>query len=156
MRKRQRLAFFAIGGLGLVAAVAPGLTAGIGVPENATPPAAGQGVIEAQGFIVSAIDWVVDDATLKVTTVTFVIKRDGDTSDSTVVANEAGTTAEGANAVVRVRLEESDGGNPAAWQGCAVDGTAPNKGKATCTMPSGAQMLASDLGQVNIIAFDNN
>jgi hypothetical protein len=92
-----------------------------------------------------------------VTTVTFLIKRDTDgTSASTVVANDAGTNAGGANAVVRVRLEGTGTPAEADWQGCVVVGSSGNEGRATCTLVSGAQMAAADLGQVNIIAFDRN
>jgi hypothetical protein len=154
MRKRQRFAFLAIGGLGLLAAIAPGLAAGIQTPSSMSSPAAGQGVVEVQGFEVDEINWVIDEDTERVTTVTFKIERE---SGGAVTAGKD----TGNNAVVRVRLES--GSDAAAWQDCVVDA-----GDAECTLATsdtaataapgihGAQMFAASLDQVNIIAFDSN
>jgi hypothetical protein len=154
MRKRQRLAFFAIGGLGLLAAVAPGLAAGIAVPGGSDVPAAGQGAVTVQGFDVCDIDWVVSDSTSKVTSVSFTIERSEDGANacgantSTVDSVADGSTGD---AVVRVRLEAS--ASEAGWAGCVT-----TAGAATCTLDDSAtpsqQMLAADLVEVNIIAYD--
>lgn len=149
MRKRQRLAFLAIGGLGLLAAIAPGLAATLTVPTGTGVPAAGQAAVEVQGFTVTAIDWTVDSATSEVDEVSFTITRSqaGAAAVNAVVAETSG------DAIVRVRLEEDPvGGSPKDWVSCAV-----TAGAATCnTSASGATMVAGDLDKVNIIAFDRN
>jgi len=152
MRKNQRFAFLAIGGLGLLAAIAPGLAAGIAVPGGGAVPAAGQGAVTVQGFVVTDIDWTVDDDSAKVTSVRFDIKRDA--SGALAVESAVGEAA--GNAVVRVRLEK-DASTTTTWTSCAAtggtDGGAP--ARATCTLVNeDQQMLASDLTTVNIIAFD--
>ena len=142
-RKRRRLAFLAIGGLGLLAAIAPGLAAGIAVPTGSNVPAAGQGTVAVQGFIVTGIDWTISGDG-DVTKVTFTITRE----DSDAGAVETGP---GENAVVRIRLEST--GADAGWVDCVVTGTA---GAAVCdTSASGDTMPAEDLDRVNIIAFDS-
>jgi len=143
-RKRRRLAFLAIGGLGLLAAIAPGLAAGIAVPTGSNVPAAGQGTVAVQGFIVTGIDWTISGDG-DVTEVTFTITRED--SDAGAVV-----TGPGGNAVVRIRLE-SDDEPDAGWVDCDVTGTA---GAADCdTSASGDTMPAEDLDRVNIIAFDS-
>jgi len=149
MRKRQRLAFLAIGGLGLFAAIAPGLTAGIDVPADGAVPAAGQGEVVVQGFVVTDIEWEIDGAG-DVVEVNFTIVRSANGAGAVVAAEDERS----GNAVVRVRLEGAEGASPAAWVSCDVTGTA---GTATCdTKGAGDTMAAADLGQVNIIAFDRN
>jgi len=155
MRKRQRFAFLAIGGLGLLAAVAPGLAANINTPTGAAVPAAGQGTVAVQGFVVTAIDWTVSDGTTgslidgNVDQVTFTIAR----SEPNAAAVTAAANELSGNAVVRIRLELNPvGSTPKDWVSCAV-----TTGSATCdTSASGATMAASDLEVVNIIAFDRN
>ena len=156
MRKNQRFAFLAIGGLGLLAAIAPGLAAGIQTPSEANAPAAGQGEVVVQGFEVTDINWVIDGETERVIEITFNIVR----KVSGAAAVVAGTGTADDNATVRVRLESVDDGN-AAWEDCEVVAA---QGDATCDLEagsggpeiSGAQMLASSLDRVNIIAFDSN
>jgi hypothetical protein len=148
MRKSQRFAFLAIGGLGLLAAIAPGLAAGIATPEGASVPAAGQGIVDVQGFDVTAIDWTVE-ADGEVDQVTFTITR----SENGATAVTAAADESSGDAVVRIRLElDPVGSLPKDWVSCAV-----TTGSATCdTSASGATMAASDLSRVNIIAFDRN
>ena len=147
MFKKQRFAFLAIGGLGLLAAIAPGLAATIGVPTGGDAPAAGQGVVAVQGFEVTDIDWTVDDDTANVVEVRFFIVRD---AGEDVQANGMVTNAE-----VRVRLlndpDAEDAANRgAAWVGCTV-----SSGEAECNTSGGAAtMAAADLVSVDIIAFD--
>jgi hypothetical protein len=164
MRKNQRFAFLAIGGLGLLAAIAPGLAATLTVPEDATAPAAGQGVVSVQGFEVTDISWTINDDTERVEVVTFTIVREDEDADAVDAAAD-GSSAGGANAVVRIRLEAD--GSVADWQGCAV-----SSGQATCSLAAGtsaatdasatvpgidgARMYAASLEKVNIIAFDRN
>ena len=148
MRKRQRLAFFAIAGLGLLAAIAPGLAANIGVPTGTSVPAAGQASVAVQGFTVTAIDWTVDSTTTEVDQVSFTITR----SEAGAAAVNAAADESSGDAIVRVRLEEVPVGSPKTWVSCAV-----TAGAATCdTSGSGATMFAGDLDNVNIIAFDRN
>lgn len=148
MRKRQRLAFLAIAGLGLLAAIAPGLAANIGVPTGTSVPAAGQASVTVQGFTVTAIDWTVDSATSEVDQVSFTITR----SESGASAVNAAADEASGDAIVRVRLEEDPLGTAKNWVSCAV-----TAGAATCdTSPAGSTMTAGDLDQVNIIAFDRN
>lgn len=148
MRKRQRLAFFAIAGLGLLAAIAPGLAANIGVPTGTSVPAAGQGSVDVQGFTVTAIDWTVDSATTEVHQVSFTIARSESGAAPVNAADDEGS----GDAIVRVRLDADPLGTPKDWVSCAV-----TAGAATCdTSASGATMDAGDLDQVNIIAFDRN
>ena len=151
MRKNHRFAFLAIGGLGLLAAVAPGLAATLTVPGDGSTraPAAGQGLVTVQGFTVAEIEWVVDPTTERVTDVNFDILRD------------SGGSVDDANAVVRVRLEASS--ENAAWQECSVTAGAvicelETSGTASSISPGihGAQMFASALERVNIIAFDRS
>ena len=156
MRKSQRFAFLAIGGLGLLAAIAPGLAANLTVPEDGAVPAAGQGAVTVQGFTVTSIDWTVDETTERVTSVRFDIKRSAEAAaDVTSQVDELG-----GNAVVRVRLESAS--HEAEWTSCATTGT---PARATCTLLAdgteangitGGQMKAADLEKVNIIAFDRN
>jgi hypothetical protein len=159
MRKRQRFAFLAIGGLGLLAAVAPGLAAGIQTPSGTDVPAAGQGVVQVEGFHVCNINWVIDETSLKVTRVTFRIERDsdggtgtreacGDSGITSTVSAAAAGNAE--NTVLRVQLQEANEPH-ADWAGCSA-----TDGAAVCDLAGGAQMLAEDLDRVNIIAFDRN
>jgi len=147
MQRRQRLTFLAIGGLGLLAAIGPGLAANLTVPTAATVPAAGQGTVTVQGFIVTDIAWTVDSTTTNVEAVRFTITRsaDGATAVTAVAAESTG------NAVVRVRLEKDPiGASPQAFVSCAV-----TAGAAVCdTSAAGATLTASELGKVNIIAFD--
>lgn len=145
MRKSQRFAFLAIGGLGLIAAIAPGLAAGLSVtPASSGTPAAGQGEIAVQGFEVQNINWTVTDAG-KVTEVTFNIFRDADTSPaSSVLAT---------NATVRVRLND---GTNTTWNECGLP-TTGTTGLATCnTTLEGVDVPANDLNQVEVLAFDSN
>jgi hypothetical protein len=143
IRKRQRFAFLAIGGLGLLAAIAPGLAAGIAPPEDR--PAAGQGTVLIEGFSVSNIDWEIDDDG-NIIEVSFEIERTGARSGVTSAEEE-----DSGNAVVRVRLE-AESGTPPEWVSCEkvnVDA------RAVCDTEAEADtMLASDLATVNIIAFD--
>lgn len=149
MRKRQRLAFFAIAGLGLLAAIAPGLAANIGVPTGTSVPAAGQASVAVQGFTVTAIDWTVDSTTTEVDQVSFTITR---SVDGAAAVNAAADESSG-DAIVRVRLQENPlESSPKTWVSCAV-----TAGAATCdTSGSTATMDAGDLDDVNIIAFDRN
>ena len=150
MSKKYRNLGLAVGALALLAAVAPGLAAGITVPTGGDAPAAGQGKVVVEGFEVTNIDWKVDDGTADVTEVRFTISRSA-AGAATVSAVADGNTG---NAVVRVRLEKDDT-TFADWQGCAV-----TDGAAVCALAlgagqsKGAQMAAADLGKVNIIAFD--
>jgi hypothetical protein len=163
MRKKQRFAFLAIGGLGLLAAIAPGLAATLTVPGGGSAPAAGQGVVIVQGFTVTNINWVINDTTERVETVTFTIARNANEALAVTAAADAAS----GNAVVRVRLESAPGTADAAWQNCVV-----TAGSATCTLAAaataatdasaaapgvdGARMYAASLDRVNIIAFDRN
>ena len=141
MRKRQRFAFLAIGGLGLLAAIAPGLAAGLNIDDSAGTPAAGQGRVTVQGFEVANILWDVSDEG-KVTEVTFDIERDGDGGTSTV---------DDANATVRVSLNTDSGGDTVySWTDCSV-----TTGEAVCTR-TGTEIDANDLTEVEIIAFDSD
>lgn len=153
MRKRQRLAFFAIGGLGLLAAIAPGLAAGINVntPSSGTP-AAGQGAVAVQGFVVEEINWTVSDAGV-VTEVTFDIFRTGDCSvvdpnatPLTYNCSSATSTVLDANATVRVSLKTSTSN----WASCAV----ATAGASVCNTTSAA-IAANDLTEVEVLAFDS-
>jgi hypothetical protein len=164
MRKNHRFAFLAIGALGLMAAVAPGLAATLTVPTAASAPAAGQGVVTVQGFTVTDINWTIDATTERVHVVTFDIARQA-AGAAVVTAVADGSTG---NAVVRVRLEHgSNVSDYAEWQGCVV-----SAGVATCTLApgspaatdasaaapgkDGARLYAASLDRVNIIAFDRN
>jgi hypothetical protein len=146
MRKKQRLAFLAIGGLGLLAAIAPGLAATLTVPQGGDVPAAGQGAVEVQGFEVTAIDWTVDDATANVTEVRFTIVR------KAAGAAAVNATDADRNARVRVRLLSAPGVG-ANWVDCSVTGTG---GSAVCdTSGDDDTMAASSLVSVDVIAFDS-
>lgn len=148
MRKRQRFTFLAIGAIGLAAAIGPGLAATLTVPLAGTVPAAGQGTVEVQGFIVSAIDWVVSSDDNNVDRVSFTIVR----SESDAAAVNAVFLEDDGDAVVRVRLEEEPIGTPKAFVSCIV-----TSGSAVCdTSATAATMTASTLAKVNIIAFDRN
>jgi hypothetical protein len=156
MFRKQRMALASVAAVGVLAVVAPGLTAGINLPENAAAPAAGQGVAELQGFIVKDINWTISDGGI-VTEVRFNIVRDAGVGAADVIAQKDELDG---NAVVRVRLEGKDGANPAKWASCDVATVANVAGQAKCelsaiTTPS-EQMAAETLGQVNVIAFDRN
>ena len=161
MRKNHRFAFLAIGGLGLLAAVAPGLAATLTVPTSANVPAAGQGVVTVQGFTVTDIQWTVDNDTEKITVVRFNIRRTA--SNAPVV--DAADDEDSGNAVVRVRLEK--GATVMAWKSCSTSGgdqLNDTPAAAVCVLAANqspaasadGEMLAADLEQVNIIAFDRN
>lgn len=144
MRRNHRFAFLAIGGLGLLAAVAPGLAAGINVPQTASDrPAAGQGAVAVETFEVSEINWSFFDQSTVVKEVTFTIERLN------------GVTVTSDDATVRIRLED-DVESPAdttAWLDCAI----PSDDFARCTFPSEeASMSADEIGGVNVVAFDSN
>jgi len=141
MFRKQRMALASVAAVGVLAVVAPGLTADIGLPDDA--PAAGQGVAELQGFTVTDINWTIDEDGV-VTVVSFDISRDN--NDPV----EAAADGSSGNAIVRVRLE-IDEDTVKDWQGCDV-----TAGAATCTLADDAQMEAAELGQVNFIAFDKN
>ena len=152
MLKRQRFTFLAIGGLGLMAAIGPGLAANLTVPTAATVPAAGQGTVTVQGFTVTAIDWTVDDATTNVEEVRFTIER----SEAGAAAVTAAEDEASGNAIVRVRLQADPIGTPQSFVSCTVT-SSPSAGSAVCdTSAPTATMTASDLATVNIIAFDRN
>ena len=143
MSKTYRNLGLAVGALALLAAVAPGLAAGITVPTDEDAPAAGQGTVVLQGFTVTNIDWKVNDEE-DVTDVGFTIIRSA--AGAEVVTAAASETS--GNAVVRVRLEGTTNKD---WVSCKVE----NLGLATCDIEdAGAMMSASDLERVNIIAFD--
>jgi hypothetical protein len=145
-KKKQRLAFLAIGGLGLLAAIAPGLAATLTVPQGGGVPAAGQGAVEVQGFEVTAIDWTVADATATVTEVRFTIVRK---ATGAAAVNAPGATEADRNARVRVRLLSAPGVG-ANWVDCSV-----TTGAAVCdTSKVGDTMTASSLVSVDVIAFD--
>jgi hypothetical protein len=144
MRKKQRLAFLAIGGLGLLAAIAPGLAATLTVPTDV--PAAGQGAIAVEGFTVSDIDWTVDGAGV-VTQVQFDIVRKGARTNVIAVATE-----NAGDAIVRVRLETGTTATYGSWVACSVPETS---NRATCdTSTSTPTVTATALEKVNFIAFD--
>jgi hypothetical protein len=141
MRNRVRSAMMAVAAVGVVAAVAPGLAAGIAVPT--TSPAAGQGVAEVQGFEVCNIEWTVSDGqTAMVEEVRFDIKRDNDAGNC-----GSASSVETANATVRVQLR-SEGSN-GDFAECTITG-----GAATCKTELGKSVAAENLQDVNIIAFD--
>ncbi len=150
MRKQQRFAFLAIGGLGLIAAIAPGLAAGLQVnTPTSGSPAAGQGSIDVQGFVVEAINWSVEDDG-EVAEVTFDIFRTGDctssgSGDDLVYTCTEPSTVDDANATVRVSLTTSGGPT---WFACDVAA-----GEAECST-SGIQ--ANVLTNVEVLAFDSN
>jgi hypothetical protein len=157
MRRRQRFAFLAIGGLGLLAAVAPGLAATLALP--ATVPAAGQGAVEVKGFTVSDIDWSINDDGF-ITSVTFKVVRDV----SLQAAVSSAVDEKSGNAVVRSRLEVGSGSpfvisKSSAWISCATT-AGTTDGAAVCTFPGVAGtaptlgITASELSRVNVIAFD--
>jgi hypothetical protein len=148
MSKTYRNLGLAVGALALLAAVAPGLAAGITVPTDGGAPAAGQGTVVLQGFTVTNIDWKVNDDE-DVTDVGFTIIRSAAGAE---VVTAAASETEG-NAVVRVRLEGTtdEVTTNKDWVSCKVE----NLGLATCDIEdAGAMMSASDLERVNIIAFD--
>ena len=150
MLKRQRFTFLAIGGLGLMAAVGPGLAANLTVPTDA--PAAGQGAVEIAGFTVTNINWAINDAGY-VTSVTFDIARD--VADKQAVA--AAEDEKSGDAIIRTRLEATDDASTE-WVSCAATSETAS-GAVTCTFDpsdSDEQMAAADLATVNIIAFDRN
>lgn len=162
MRKRQRFTFLAIGAIGLAAAIGPGLAAGIAVPSTA--PAAGQGAVDVEGFLVCEIDWTVSDADpAKVTAVEFTIERETDADRPATDCGDATSTVDSVadgtslDAVVRVQLRTSTSPTgDAAWQGCVT-----TAGAAVCTLATGAQLPVSGsagtaLDSINIIAFDRN
>ena len=148
MRKNHRFAFLVIGGLGLLAAVAPGLAAGISIPQNAADrPAAGTGLVEVQGFDAQDINWTIANDG-RVTEVTFRIFRKSDTKPESSM-NQG-------NATVRILLNEGAGaGKNATWNTCTLpaDGTS---GLATCvTTADGVDVKANSLQKVEILAFDS-
>ena len=138
MRKKQRFAFLAIGGLGLLAAIAPGLAAVIQTPSGSAVPAAGQGDVAVIGYAVSDISWTFVANATEIATVSFKITRGN--GDVKVTA---------ANTTVRARLEKT-ASDTTAWQDCTVTGD----DAATCTFPDDNTMDAGDVERVNIIAFD--
>jgi len=144
MRKNQRYAFLAIGGLGLLAAIAPGLAANLGTPESAADrPAAGQGAVEVETFEVSTINWDFFADSTVVETVTFTIAR------------KNGVTVTSADATVRVRLEDDNAApsDVSDWITCAI----PADNSASCTFATqGASLSAEIIGSVNIVAFDSD
>jgi hypothetical protein len=147
MRKSQRFAFLAIGGLGLLAAIAPGLAAGIQIntPSSGTP-AAGQGSIEVQGFVVEGINWTVTNEG-KVEEVTFNIFRDGDSKPTSSVL--------GANATVRVLLDTTGALTVnSTWSDCALPANGTT-GLARCETID-EDVDANDLNKVQVLAFDSN
>jgi len=140
MRKSQRFAFLAIGGLGLLAAIAPGLAAGVRTPEAQSAPAAGQGEVAVLGYEVSNIAWTFVTTSTDVETISFDIVR-GDGS----------TKVTSSNTTVRARLEKTSvTATETDWVDClvAVDD------EATCTFAPGNTMDAADVENVNIVAFD--
>ena len=145
MRKNQRFAFLAIGGLGLLAAIAPGLAANIGTPQDAADrPAAGQGAVAVETFEVTDINWDFFSDSTVVEEVTFTITRSA--SGAAAVAD--------ANATVRIRLEdgEADPATTSEWIPCTT-----SAGSATCTFDDEEASLTAELiGSVNIVAFDSN
>jgi len=149
IRKPQRFAFLAIGGLGLLAAIAPGLAAGLNIaPASSGTPAAGQGAIDVQGFEVENINWTLTDGG-QVTQVTFNIFREADDrTASSVLA---------ANATVRVLLNDGDGaGSNTTWNACTLPASGTT-GAAVCdTTADGVDVSANDLEKVEVIAFDSN
>lgn len=155
MRNRARSALMAVAALGVVAAVAPGLAAGIAVPQQGSAPAAGQGVATVQGFEVCNIEWTVSSAdAAMITELRFKIERQNDganpcgsntSSVSSVVAETSG------NAVVRVQLRAVDGETDGTFASCVT-----TTGAATCALTGGQSIKAEDLKDVNIIAFDRN
>jgi hypothetical protein len=144
MRKNQRFAFLAIGGLGLLAAIAPGLAAGLQVNTPASGvPAAGQGAIAVQGFVVENINWTVEDAGT-VAEVTFDIYR-GEECDTDGL-NCASSSVADANATVRASLNDGVSN----WVTCAVTAGAAECNTATLNID------ANDLVEVEVLAFDSN
>ena len=144
MRKKQkRFAFLVIGGLGLLAAIAPGLAATISTPQDATArPAAGQGTVEVETFEVTDINWDFFTNSTVVEEVTFTIVR------------KNGVEVTSADATVRIRLEDDaeDPVNVTDWITCAI----PTADSAECTFLSeGDSLSAEDIGSVNIVAFDS-
>ena len=146
MRKNHRFAFLVIGGLGLLAAVAPGLAAGLIVqPAASGTPAAGQGEILVQGFEVQDINWSVTDEG-RVVAVTFTIFRQDD--------EQPLSSVQASNATVRVRL--NDGTNDK-WNECSLPASGTTTGSATCnTTLDSVDVDANDLVKVEILAFDSN
>ena len=146
MFKKQRFAFLAIGGLGLLAAIAPGLAATLNVPD-ADGIAAGQGAVPVESFTISDIDWEIDNDGF-VTVVSFDIVRDIVGREDVIAAADEST----GNAVVRVRLETDSVGTTGSWVSCSV----PSGGnRATCaTSTSTPKVEASALDEVNFVAFD--
>ena len=140
MRKRQRFAFLAIGGLGLLAAIAPGLAANINTPEGAAVPAAGQGAVAVLGYEVSNITWTFVTNSTDVEEISFDIER-GDGS----------TKVTSTNTTVRARLEKTSAtATETDWVDCVVVAD----DEATCTFASNNTMDAADVENVNIVAFD--
>jgi hypothetical protein len=151
MRNRVRSAMMAVAAVGVVAAVAPGLAAGIAVPT--TSPAAGQGVAEVQGFEVCNIEWTVSNADeAMVTEIRFKIEREKDgtgtcgTNTSTVGSVAAENSG---NAIVRVQLRAVSAANDGTFASCNT-----TTGSAVCPLTGGQSIKAEDLKDVNIIAFD--
>ena len=146
MFKKQRFAFLAIGGLGLLAAIAPGLAATLGVPTS-DGIAAGQAALDVDTFTIGDIDWDIDDDGF-VTVVSFDIVREIDgRADVFAVPTE-----DDGNAVVRVRLETLNVNDYGSWVSCSVPS---GSDRATCvTSTSTPKVKASDLERVNFVAFD--
>ena len=141
MLKRQRFTFLAIGGLGLMAAVGPGLAATIATPEGQAVPAAGQGDVQVLGYTVSDIAWTFVSNSTDVDEVSFTIKRgNGDTPVTST------------NTTVRARLENRtpDPAETTEWQDCTVDAVGD---AATCSF-TGDTMAADAVEFVNVVAFD--
>jgi hypothetical protein len=148
MRKRQRFAFLAIGGLGLLAAVAPGLAAGIQTPSAADAPAAGQGSVAVQGFVVEDINWSLSNEG-EVTKVTFEIFRTEDCAEvsgtpGTYTCSSGSSSVNDADATVRASLKTTVSN----WYDCDVSG-----GKADCDTKN--DIAANALTEVEILAFDS-
>jgi hypothetical protein len=140
MRKNQRFAFLAIGGLGLLAAIAPGLAAGIQTPSAQSAPAAGQGDVAVLGYEVSNITW------------TFVANStDVDEISFDIVRGDGSTKVTSSSTTVRARLEKTSAtATETDWVDCVVVGD----DEATCTFASSNTMDAADVENVNIVAFD--
>lgn len=139
MLKRQRFTFLAIGGLGLMAAVGPGLAATIATPTGQAVPAAGQGDVQVVGYEVSDIAWTFVTNSTDVDTVSFTIQR----GDGTTKVTSTNTT-------VRARLEKrSSTSAETAWKDCTV--TADDT--ASCSF-TGDTMAADAVEFVNVVAFD--
>lgn len=155
MRNRARSALMAVAAVGVVAAVAPGLAAGIAVPQQSSAPAAGQGVATVQGFEVCNIEWTVSSAdAAMITELRFKIERqnDGDAACGSNTSSVSSVVAENSgNAVVRVQLRAVQDATDGTFASCVT-----TAGAATCALSGTQSIKAEDLKDVNIIAFDRN